>query len=205
MRFFQSLLLGLLLSTAFAAHAGSIVVFGDSISAAYGLELQQGWVSLLEKKLQKHAVGKPYRLINASVSGETTSGGLSRLPAVLSKYRPDIVILELGGNDGLRGQPPTLMADNLRSMIAQSQKSGAKVLLLGMKIPPNYGKAYTTAFEQVFPQLAREHKVALVPFLLDGVGGQPALMQDDGIHPNAAAQPKLVDNVWPQLSRLLSK
>ncbi|MDP2228022.1 MAG: arylesterase [Moraxellaceae bacterium] len=184
------------------AQAATILVFGDSISAAYGLEANAGWVSLLQQKLDKTAA-KKHRVFNGSLSGETTSGGVQRLPALLKQHRPDIVILELGGNDGLRGQPPRLIANNLRRMIADARAAGADVLLLGMKIPPNYGKAYTSAFEKVFADVAAETKVPLHPFFLEGVGGVPALMQSDGIHPNAKAQQRLLDNAWPVLKPLL--
>lgn len=186
------------------ARADTIVVFGDSISAAYGLEVQEGWVALLQKRLQQEMPGK-HQLINASLSGETTSGGLSRLPGVLSQYKPDILVLELGGNDGLRGQPPKLITQNLSAMIRDARQSGAQVLLLGMKIPPNYGKAYTQAFEQSYLQVSRESKVSTVPFLLDGIGGKPELMQDDGLHPNAKAQQRLLENVWPALASELKR
>ena len=160
------------------------------------MDIEQGWVSLLDKRLASRAPGK-YQVINASVSGETTAGGLRRLPALLKQHKPDVVVLELGGNDGLRGQPPKLMERNLVSMIRLSKQAGARVVVLGMKIPPNYGKAYTDAFTAVFLRVAKAEGVAALPFFLDGVGGVPELMQKDGIHPNAKAQPKLLELAWP--------
>jgi acyl-CoA thioesterase-1 len=142
-------------------------------------------------------------VVNASISGDTSAGGAARLPRLLAEHQPNLVILELGGNDGLRGQAPAQLQQNLASMIKQAQKAGAKVLLLGMRLPPNYGVRYTTAFAQVFASLAQEQQVALVPFFLEGVGGVPAMMQRDGIHPAAAAQPLLLENLWPVLKSLL--
>ena len=184
------------------AQAADVVVFGDSISAAYGLDVDKGWVAKLQQKLA-NAKPKARAVVNASVSGETTQGGLSRLPAVLAQHKPSVLVLELGGNDGLRGQPVPLMEQNLRAMIALARKSGAKVLLVGIRIPPNYGKGYTDAFAAVYPRIARDEHVPLVPFLLDGVAGNPALMQQDGIHPAANGQDRLMDNVWGKLKPLL--
>jgi len=183
------------------AAAGTVLIVGDSISAAFGLGTRQGWVALLEKRLKDQ--GFTDRVVNASVSGDTSAGGQARLPALLAEHKPEVVILELGGNDGLRGQPPRQLQQNLASMIDSSQAQGAKVLLLGMQLPPNYGVRYTQAFSQVYSELASEKKVALVPFFLDGVGGHPELMQADGLHPAAAAQGKLLENVWPTLKPLL--
>lgn len=183
-----------------SAYAATIVVFGDSISAAYGIEVNKGWVAKLQQKLKQE--NKSYQVINASVSGETTSGGLARLPQVLSQYQPKILILELGGNDGLRGQPPKLMQQNLQKMIQQAKKQNVKVVLLGMKIPPNYGKAYNQAFEKVFVDVASTEQVPFVPFFLEGVGGHDDLMQADGIHPNEKAQDKLLKNVWPIMEKV---
>lgn len=190
-----------LLLWAQGAVAGTLLVLGDSISAAFGLDTRQGWVSLLEQRLA--AEGFAYQVVNASVSGDTSAGGLARLPTLLAEHRPQLVIVELGGNDGLRGQAPAQLQQNLAAMVQQSQKVGAKVLILGMQLPPNYGVRYTTAFAAVFPQVANQTGAALVPFLLEGVGGVPALMQDDGIHPGAAAQAQLLDNVWLSLKPLL--
>ena len=192
--------LGLLLLAQNAA-AGTLLVVGDSISAAFGLETRQGWVSLLAERLRSAA--PEWRVVNASVSGDTSAGGLSRLPGLLEKHRPALVVIELGGNDGLRGQPPLQLQQNLAAMIDHSRQAGAEVLLLGMKLPPNYGVRYTRAFEQVYVDLARERQVPLVPFFLDGVGGVRSLMQADGIHPGAAAQPILLENLCPTLQPLL--
>lgn len=181
--------------------AGTVLIVGDSISAAFGLDTREGWVALLEKRLKDQ--GFTDKVINASVSGDTSAGGLARLPPLLAEHKPEVVILELGGNDGLRGQPPQQLQQNLASMIDSAQANGAKVLLLGMQLPPNYGVRYTQAFAQVYGQLASDKKVALVPFFLDGVGGHPELMQADGLHPAAAAQDKLLENVWPTLKPLL--
>ncbi|MBB4819587.1 acyl-CoA thioesterase-1 [Pseudomonas alcaligenes] len=183
------------------AAAGTVLVVGDSISAALGLETSQGWVSLLQKRLDDE--GFEHRVVNASISGDTSAGGASRLPALLGEHKPELVIIELGGNDGLRGQPPAQLQQNLAGMVEQSQKTGAKVLLLGMRLPPNYGKRYTDAFAQVYQDLASARQVPLVPFFLEGVGGVEGMMQADGIHPAASAQGKLLDNVWPTLKPLL--
>nr|WP_256674116.1 arylesterase [Pseudomonas tumuqii] len=183
------------------ALADTVLVVGDSISAAFGLDTRQGWVALLEKRLAEQ--GFEHKVVNASISGDTSAGGAARLPGLLVEHQPNLVILELGGNDGLRGQTPAQLQQNLASMIEQSQDAGAKVLLLGMRLPPNYGIRYTTAFAQVFATLAEEKQVAFVPFFLDGVGGVPEMMQRDGIHPAVAAQPVLLENLWPTLLPLL--
>lgn len=183
------------------AVAGTLLVLGDSISAAFGLDTRQGWVSLLEQRLAGE--GFAYRVVNASVSGDTSAGGLARLPTLLAEHRPDLLIVELGGNDGLRGQPPAQLQQNLAAIIQSARASGARVLLLGMQLPPNYGARYNALFSQVYADVAGAAQVPLVGFFLDGVGGVPALMQGDGIHPNAAAQPRLLDNLWPQLKPLL--
>ncbi|WP_271407821.1 arylesterase [Pseudomonas sp. Q1-7] len=190
-----------LLLSAQGAMAGTVLVVGDSISAAFGLESSQGWVSLLENRLAEK--GYEQRVVNASISGDTSAGGLSRLPALLAEHKPELVIIELGGNDGLRGQPPAQLQQNLASMVEKSRQAGAKVLLLGMRLPPNYGLRYTTAFANVYSTLAAEKQVPLVPFFLEGVGGVPEMMQADGIHPRAQAQPRLLDNLWPALEPLL--
>ncbi|KFJ92773.1 arylesterase [Pseudomonas oleovorans] len=183
------------------AVAGTLLVVGDSISAAFGLDSRQGWVALLEKRLSEE--GFEHSVVNASISGDTSAGGAARLSALLAEHKPELVIIELGGNDGLRGQPPAQLQQNLASMVEQSQQAGAKVLLLGMKLPPNYGVRYTTAFAQVFTDLAEQKQVSLVPFFLEGVGGVPGMMQADGIHPAEAAQEILLDNVWPTLKPML--
>lgn len=192
--------LGLLLLAQEAA-AGTVLVVGDSISAALGLETSQGWVSLLQKKLDSERID--HRVVNASISGDTSAGGAARLPSLLGEHKPEVVIIELGGNDGLRGQPPAQLQQNLASMVEQSRQVGAKVLVLGMRLPPNYGKRYTDAFARVFSDVAKEQQVPLVPFFLEGVGGVEGMMQADGIHPAAGAQPKLLENVWPSLQPLL--
>ncbi|CDF85009.1 arylesterase [Pseudomonas sp. QL9] len=183
------------------AAAQTLLVVGDSISAGFGLNTDQGWVTLLQQRLRKE--GYAYKVVNASISGDTSAGGLARLPALLSGEKPGLVVIELGGNDGLRGQPPQQLQQNLASMVAASQQAGAKVLLLGMRLPPNYGERYTQAFVRAYEQVAQASQVPLVPFFLDGVGGVPQLMQADGIHPTAAAQPRLLENVWPQLKPML--
>ncbi|WP_439888661.1 arylesterase [Pseudomonas sp. MBLB4123] len=190
-----------LLLTAQTAMAETVLVVGDSISAAFGLDTRQGWVALLEQRLAQQ--GYAHRVVNASLSGDTSAGGAARLPGLLAEHRPSLVIVELGGNDGLRGQPPGQLQQNLAAMVRQSQEAGAKVLLLGMRLPPNYGKRYTDAFAGVFTSVAEELEVPLVPFFLEGVGGVPEMMQDDGIHPTADAQPILLGNVWPLLQPLL--
>ena len=184
-----------------SAAGGTRLIVGDSISAGCGLDTRQGWVSLLQTRLRQE--GFDDKVVKASSSGDTSAGGQARLPALLAAHKPGVVVLELGGNDGLRGQPPGQLQQNLASMIEQSHKAGAKVLLLGMRLPPNYGVRYTEAFAQVYQQLAADKHVALVPFFLDGVGGVPELMQADGIHPAQGAQQRLLENAWPALKPLL--
>ncbi|MGY4493391.1 arylesterase [Pseudomonas sp. TE3610] len=183
------------------AAAGTVLVVGDSISAGLGLDTSKGWVSLLRQRLEHE--GFKDSVVNASISGDTTANGQARLPALLAANKPSVVIVELGGNDGLQGHPPAQLQQNLAGMIDAAQAAGAKVLLLGMKLPPNYGARYTNAFAQVYGNVATQKKVALVPFFLEGVGGVPELMQADGIHPAVNAQGKLLENVWPQLKPLL--
>lgn len=180
---------------------GSILVLGDSISAAYGMPLEQGWVALLEQKLEQEAV--PHAVVNASISGDTSAGGLRRLPSLLKRYQPDIVIIELGGNDGLRGYPIGQLQDNLAAMIRLSESAGAKVLILPMEIPPNLGKFYVDAFRASFPQAIEGTDAILGQFPLASVATNPALMQADGIHPTAKAQPLIVSTVWIDLKALL--
>ena len=175
-----------------------ILVYGDSLSAAYRMPQQQGWVSLLQQRLQTQ--GYPYHVVNASVSGETTSGGLSRLQITLRQHKPDIVLLELGANDGLRGLPLAQMRNNLEAMIKAIQATGADVILLGIMIPPNYGPKYTQEFSQSFTELAKRFDLPLVNFLLEGVAGKPELTLDDGLHPSAIAQPRILENVWKTLN-----
>jgi acyl-CoA thioesterase-1 len=186
-----------------SATPPTILVLGDSLSAAYGIRLEEGWVALLQKKLASQGYG--YRVVNASISGETTAGGLARLPRALELHKPRIVILELGGNDGLRGLPLQQMRANLEAMVKQSQAVGARVLLAGMRVPPNYGPAYTEGFYDTFSDIARRYNVPLVPFFLQSVALREGLMQPDGIHPNAKGQPALLDTLWPTLKPLLKK
>ena len=194
----------LLVSVSAQAEAPVILVFGDSISAGYGLaRVELGWVELLRTRLKEEGYG--YQVVNASVSGETTAGGLARLPRALELHHPKIVILELGGNDGLRALPVPQMRDNFAQMIELSAHAGAKVLVLGMRIPPNYGPQYTAQFAAVYGDLARADNVPLVPFLMDHIALQPELMQGDDIHPNVEGQPVLLDNVWPVLQPMLKK
>jgi acyl-CoA thioesterase-1 len=204
MKIYLFLLLTIVTSLACAQNTTlgttKILVMGDSLSAGYGIDIQKGWVNLLEKEItKKHAV----QIINASVSGETSSGGNTRLPALLAEHKPDIVILELGGNDGLRGQPLKLLEKNLQAMIDASKKIEAKVLLAGMQIPPNYGARYSNQFKELYPKLAEQNQLGLIPFLLEGIGGNETLVQRDGIHPTAEAQPIIVKNVLPELEKLL--
>jgi len=190
-----------LLAAATAATPANILILGDSLSAEYGLPRDSGWVRLLADRLGKAA--PQYSVVNASISGETTSGGRSRLPALLRQHRPAIVVIQLGANDGLRGLSLAAMRDNLVAMIRDSRSAGAKVLLVGMRIPPNYGRHYADRFAATFAKVADEERVALVPFLLQGFADQLDFFQDDRIHPNGTAQPKMLDTVWPHLARLL--
>jgi acyl-CoA thioesterase-1 len=185
------------------ASSRTILVFGDSLSAAYGIRPEQGWVALLTQRLQTQEYG--YQIVNASVSGETSSGGLERLPRALQLHQPQIVVLELGGNDGLRGLPVSDLRENLGQMVRLSQAAGARVLLVGIRVPPNYGARYTEEFASVFPQLAAEYHLPLVPFLLDKVALDPSRMQQDGTHPNAAGEPQVLETLWPYLKPLLKK
>jgi len=184
-----------------AAASGPILIVGDSLSAEYGIARGTGWVELLRGRLRDH--GKPPAVINASVSGETTAGGRTRIDGLLKRQRPAIVVIELGGNDALRGLDLNTTRSNLVEMIARSRDAGARVLLLGMKVPPNYGKSYAEAFERVFESVARETGSALVPFFLEGLADRLEYFQTDRIHPNESAQPKMLDNVWPALKALL--
>jgi acyl-CoA thioesterase-1 len=183
--------------------ARTVLVLGDSVSAGYGIKVEEGWVALLQQRLRQQGYG--YRVVNASVSGETTTGGLARLPRALERHKPALVVLELGGNDGLRGLPLATTRANLLRMIQLSQQAGARVVLVGMKIPPNYGSRYARGFEQVFTDLARDHRLPLVPFLLDKVALTAGMMQDDGLHPTARGQPVMLDNVWPTLRTVLAR
>ncbi len=191
---------GLASCTAQAA-APVVLVLGDSLSAGYGISAEQGWVSLLARRLKDQ--GAPYRVVNASISGDTTAGGLSRLPAALDKHQPAIVLIELGANDGLRGQPVAQMKHNLRQMVALALARKAQVLVFEMRIPSNYGVAYTSQFTKAFGEVSKAGQVPLVPFFLMPIAEDRSQFQDDGIHPNAAAQPKLLEAVWPSLKPLL--
>ena len=180
----------------------SILIFGDSLSAAYGIGEDEGWVTLLAERLMQE--NSKLQVINGSVSGETTTGGRARLPSLLQRYAPTYVLIELGGNDGLRGLPLALMRENFTEMITLSKASGATVLIAGMQIPPNYGPRYTEPFYAQYAELAEEFDLYLIPFLIDGIPQQPALMQADGIHPKAEAQSMILDNVWPVLREAMS-
>jgi acyl-CoA thioesterase-1 len=184
-----------------AAAEKSILVVGDSLSAAYGIPRDRGWVALLEERLKREH--RDYIVVNASISGDTSSGGRARLQPLLERHRPAVMILALGGNDGLRGAPPAQIRANLSAMIRQAQARRARVLLLGVKMPPNYGEDYTKSFEAVFRDLAKTHRTALVPFLLEDFADQPELFQPDRIHPAEAAQPLMLERVWPALKPLL--
>lgn len=181
----------------------TVLVVGDSLSAEYGLARGTGWVALLEQRLKREHVDA--NVVNASISGETTSGGRSRLPALLRQHKPDVVVLELGANDGLRGLPVPAAEDNLRTMIRLAQQNRAKVLLVGMRMPPNYGRAYTERFARMYKELAGTYKVPLVPFMLDGVAQNMANFQADRLHPLAAAHPTILNNIWPQFAPLVKR
>lgn len=180
-----------------------VLVMGDSLSAEYGIKRDAGWVKLLNERLAQRKFN--WRVVNASVSGETTSGGLNRLPPLLAEHRPRVVIVELGANDGLRGLPVAAMKRNLGAMIETARNNGARVLLVGMRIPPNYGREYATAFAGAYAALASSASVAYTPFLLDGIADTPEMFQADRIHPNESAQARLLDNVWPALEPLLRR
>ncbi len=198
----RKLLIALVLLVSGWANAGpAILVYGDSLSAAYGISQKDGWVTLLQERLKQRRLD--YTVANASISGETSSGGASRIAATLAQHQPAIVIVELGSNDGLRGLPLTQMHENLAHMLRASQRAGARVLLLGMKLPPNYGSQYTRDFEAVFITLARQYRTALVPFLLEGVAGNRELFLDDNLHPIAKAQPIILETVWKALRPML--
>ncbi len=185
------------------APARIILVVGDSLSASYGIPVEQGWVSLLQDRLDTE--GYPYRIVNDSISGDTTANARARLTRSLASHTPAVVMLELGGNDGLRGLSLVEMKSNLASMISSARGEGAQVLLIGVQLPPNYGPRYTQRFQAIYHELAREQDLTLLPSLVDGIGTQQKLMQADGIHPNATAQPLIVDRVWEQLVLLLDK
>jgi acyl-CoA thioesterase-1 len=194
-----------LLTVAASASAYSapktVLVLGDSLSAEYGLARGSGWVALLEQRLKAEKIDA--KIVNASISGETTSGGRTRLPALLNQYRPNLVVIELGANDGLRGLPVASAEDNLRSMVSLAKDKHAKVLLVGMRMPPNYGRAYTERFFGMYKSLSTQLKAPLVPFMLEGVADQPKLFQTDRLHPTAAAHPIILANIWPQFLALI--
>jgi acyl-CoA thioesterase-1 len=196
----RSLLLAVLLAASGAAFAApAILVFGDSLSAAYGIPRDAGWVALLGERLKP----ADYTVVNASISGETSAGGAARIGTVLTESKPAIVILELGANDGLRGLPVVQMKANLATIVRTAKRKGARVLLVGMQLPPNYGAQYTQAFRRAFLEVARREQVPLVPFLFEGLGDRRELFQEDDLHPSAEAQPVLLDNVWRQLEPML--
>jgi len=197
-------LLWLSLSATAQAREHNILVLGDSISAAYGMSLEQGWVALLARQL-KNEYPRQHTVVNASISGETTAGGLRRLPPLLLEHQPTIVIIELGANDGLRGYPLGTLRGNLVKLVHLSQDAGAEVILLPMEIPPNYGTRYTSGFRQSYVHVAQETSSTISPFILDGVATNPGLMQDDGIHPTVEAQPKLLHNVLPTVIEALAQ
>lgn len=193
--------LACLLLVSGSAWAGTVLVWGDSLSAGYGLRPQQSWPSLLGERIG--AARLPHKVVNASISGETTAGGLARLPTALETHKPSVVVIELGANDGLRGLPVKAMAANLQAMVDASRKAGAQVLLVGMRMPPNYGPDYSTRFEAAFRDLAKANRVRLVPFMMDGFADQRHYFQADGIHPVAEAQPLILDTIWRELKPLL--
>lgn len=199
----RSIVIFFTLMVSAGAYAATILVWGDSLSAGYGLRPTEEWPALLQTRLEHE--GFRHTVINGSVSGETSAGGRSRLPAALDRHKPDLLILELGANDGLRGLDPKRMGENLGAMIEAAHDSGARVLLVGMQLPPNYGRAYNERFQQAFVDVAREHDVPLVPFLLDGFATRQEMFQSDGIHPTAAAQRIMVDTVWKALAPMLNE
>jgi acyl-CoA thioesterase-1 len=190
-------------TAASAANGKTVLIYGDSLSSAYGMPERRGWVALLEERLKRER--PDYSVANASISGETTAGGVARIASVLERNKPAIVIVELGANDGLRGLPVPAMKKNLAAIIEQSQKTGARVLLVGMRLPPNYGEDYTRAFERAYAEVARSHRAALLPFLLEGFAEKTELFQADRIHPTETAQPAVLRNVWTKLLPLLTK
>ena len=207
--YLKKLTVGAVAAVALAASGSAysapktVLVVGDSLSAEYGIARGSGWVALLDQKLKAQRIDA--RIVNASISGETTSGGRTRLPALLQQHKPNLVVLELGANDGLRGLPVPAAEDNLRTMISLAQKNQAKVLLVGMRMPPNYGRAYTERFAGMYKELSTELKVPLVPFMLEGVALEPANFQADRLHPLATAHPTILNNIWPQFAPLIKE
>ncbi len=203
MRRLLTLIVLLVNANALATSPPTVLVFGDSLSAGYGIEVDRSWTTLLQDRLKK--LGYEHRVVNASISGETTEGGATRIDAALSNFSPDLIILELGGNDGLRGFPPERMKANLEKIIERSKASGAAVVLLGIRIPTNYGARYTAAFETVYREVADDQEVEWIEFFMEGVAMNDKLLQDDRIHPNAEAQPILLENAWPIISAALDR
>ena len=206
MRVILSLLLtivGLISNAVQASDQPVLLILGDSLSAGYGMDREHSWVHLLELRLDQY--GHSYRVLNSSISGDTTQGGLARLPRLVDRYQPEIVIMELGGNDGLRGINPDVTRENMTRMIRYSQQAGARVLLAGIKLPPNYGTAYLQQFESIYTDLAAEYDTLLVPFFMDGVVFEPGMLQADGIHPSEKGQPVLLENVWTVLAPALDR
>lgn len=193
----------MLVTTANSAEPPTVLVFGDSLSAGFGIDVDQSWTTLLQARLEEQ--GYEHQVVNASISGETTEGGAARIDLALENFAPALIILELGGNDGLRGFPPDRMKSNLGKIIGSSKASGAAVVLLGIRIPPNYGQRYLDAFDDVFRQVASEFEVPWIEFFMEGIALNDELMQGDGIHPNTAAQPILLDNAWPMISDALAE
>jgi acyl-CoA thioesterase-1 len=202
MRIIYFLLFLLISASAKSAEPSTVLIFGDSLSAGYGIEVDQSWGALLQIRLSEQ--GYEHRVINASISGETTEGGATRIEAALTEFSPDLIILELGGNDGLRGFPAARMRANLEKIVGQAKASGAEVVLLGIRIPTNYGPRYSAEFEDVFRQVSENFEVKWIEFFMDGIAFDDDLLQDDRIHPNALAQPLLLDNAWPIISATLS-
>ena len=205
MRFKFSLLLVLCVVLPHCLQASedpTIIILGDSLSAAYGMETQESWPSLLQQRLDQN--GHAYRVFNSSIAGDTTQGGLARLPRLLEKQQPSIVMIELGGNDGLRGLPLEVTRSNLATMIEKSRETGAEVIISEIRIPPNYGRTYTEKFNAIFHDLASQENVTLLPFLLEDIALEPGMMMDDGIHPTATAQPVILDVVWEKIEPLLN-
>jgi acyl-CoA thioesterase-1 len=183
-------------------HGAPILVLGDSLSASYGIDRERGWVSLLAQRLEHRGLSR--RIVNASVSGETTSGGVTRLGGLLEEHRPGLLVIELGANDGLRGTPLGVIRENLTTLVRRGQEAGSTIVLLGVRLPPNYGAAYTEGFQEIYREVARAEGVALVPDMLAGVAEDRSLMQADDLHPNAEAQPRILENIWPVLEPLIA-
>ena len=203
MRRLLTLIVLLVTAGAHGAESPTVLIFGDSLSAGYGIDVDQSWATLLQSRLE--SLGYEHRVVNASISGETTEGGAARIDSALKEFSPDLIILELGGNDGLRGFPPQTMKSNLETIVARSKASGAAVVLLGIRIPTNYGTRYTEAFEAVYRDVARDFDIEWIEFFMEGVALNDELLLADRIHPNAAAQPILLDNAWPVISATLQE